>query len=278
MTCSGDAVPVDHPDETFTLVVDEIHTYRGTQGSEVALIVRKLLERLGLNGNSRQLRCIATSASLDPRAGASFLSAFFSAPEETFNVIPGQPVRIGNEDGDIAPAGPIDPTIFIGLPTDAPAREEALSRLATEHRFAEAVATACLTSNGMDATPISEIRSRLFTVTASDQALDAVLEAIALQPTSQSRVRFRTHLFIRMIRGMWACSNPACSAVAPRWDHSDRRIGKLYSRPTPICDCGSRVLGMLYCDICGEASLGGCRAGRALTGGTGLVGRSQGAS
>ena len=32
----------------FTLVVDELHSYRGTQGTEVSLVVRNLLRRLGI--------------------------------------------------------------------------------------------------------------------------------------------------------------------------------------------------------------------------------------
>lgn len=50
-------------DNVFTLVVDELHLYRGTQGSEVAMILRALFRRLGLSADSPQLRIIATSAS-----------------------------------------------------------------------------------------------------------------------------------------------------------------------------------------------------------------------
>ena len=58
------------PERCFTLVVDELHAYRGTQGSEVAFIVRSLLRRLGLAPDSRQLHIVATSASLDGTYGA----------------------------------------------------------------------------------------------------------------------------------------------------------------------------------------------------------------
>jgi ATP-dependent helicase YprA (DUF1998 family) len=44
------------------LVLDEVHTYAGAQASEVALLLRKLRRRLGLEPH--QVRCIATSASL----------------------------------------------------------------------------------------------------------------------------------------------------------------------------------------------------------------------
>lgn len=44
------------------LVLDEVHTYSGAQASEVALLLRKLRRRLGIE--PQQARCIGTSASL----------------------------------------------------------------------------------------------------------------------------------------------------------------------------------------------------------------------
>ena len=66
------------PRNVFTLVVDELHLYRGTQGSEVAMVVRNLLGRLGLEPASPQLRIIATSASLAAdSSGLEYLEQFF---------------------------------------------------------------------------------------------------------------------------------------------------------------------------------------------------------
>lgn len=42
------------------LVLDELHTYRGRQGADVALLVRRLRERCG----NQQLQCIGTSATM----------------------------------------------------------------------------------------------------------------------------------------------------------------------------------------------------------------------
>ena len=56
-------------ENTFSLVVDELHGYRGSQGTEVALVVRNLLDRLGLEPDSPKLRCLGTSASLDGHEG-----------------------------------------------------------------------------------------------------------------------------------------------------------------------------------------------------------------
>jgi ATP-dependent helicase YprA (DUF1998 family) len=55
----------DRERNLFHLVVDELHTYRGTPGTEVGYLIRTLLDRIGLTPDSPQLRIIATSASID---------------------------------------------------------------------------------------------------------------------------------------------------------------------------------------------------------------------
>ena len=75
-SCASSSSPCSTPPPTgcahrtanvLTLVVDELHLYRGTQGSEVAMVIRNLLMRLGLEPDSPQLRVIGTSASLADR-------------------------------------------------------------------------------------------------------------------------------------------------------------------------------------------------------------------
>jgi len=52
------------PAARITLVLDEAHTYTGAKGTEVAYLVRRLKERLGLPSGSPQFRAIATTASV----------------------------------------------------------------------------------------------------------------------------------------------------------------------------------------------------------------------
>ena len=79
------------PAHALTLVVDELHGYSGTQGTEVALVLRKLRARLGLQYDSPQLRCIGASASLDASDDelADFGEKFFGIPSDTFVVLRG---------------------------------------------------------------------------------------------------------------------------------------------------------------------------------------------
>ena len=84
-----------------------------------------------------------------------------------------------------------------------------------------------------------------------------MLETIAATESAPGSVPLRAHLFVRMVRGMWACANPACTGV-PDADRHDRTVGRLLAVPASTCpDCGSRVLELLYCYECGDVSLGG---------------------
>ena len=56
----------DKENHIFHLIVDELHLYRGTSGAEIAYLIRLFLYRLGLSPDSKQLRILASSASLDP--------------------------------------------------------------------------------------------------------------------------------------------------------------------------------------------------------------------
>ena len=70
----------------FHLIVDELHSYRGTSGTEVAYILRLLLDRIGLSPNSDQLIILATSASVtDSDESRKFLKEFFG--RDKFEII-----------------------------------------------------------------------------------------------------------------------------------------------------------------------------------------------
>ena len=78
----------------FSLVIDELHSYRGTAGTEVSYILKTFLARIGLSPDHPQLRIITTSASLDSGTNTGegdpkFLSDFFgtSPKESRFRVI-----------------------------------------------------------------------------------------------------------------------------------------------------------------------------------------------
>ncbi|MFC5821826.1 DEAD/DEAH box helicase [Nonomuraea harbinensis] len=68
--------------------------------------------------------------------------------------------------------------------------------------------------------------------------------------------KIRAHLFFRNVAGMWACSDPSCPDIPGR-GYEGRSVGRLYAQPRTFCDCGARVLEMLFCRSCGDVFLGG---------------------
>lgn len=69
-----------YPEEKFFLILDEAHLYRGANGTEVAYLVRRLLDRLGLQPS--RVVFIATSASFSNAEAAKVFVAGLSGIEK----------------------------------------------------------------------------------------------------------------------------------------------------------------------------------------------------
>lgn len=77
-----------HPMERLVLVLDEAHLYRGAQGTEVAMLIRRLRNRLSLP--AEQLQVICTSASFtNPSAAKLFAADLAGKPSEGFEILSG---------------------------------------------------------------------------------------------------------------------------------------------------------------------------------------------
>ena len=271
----------------FHLVIDELHTYRGTPGTEVAYLLRVLLDRLGLNPDHPQLRIIASSASLsDDAAGLDYLEGFFGRNRSSFRVIPGdqQPidsVRAAGVSQHAAALTALGTALRSGSlqPSDVDAFEASVNappapsgtsdstRLgaALVHSGAvDALREICMDPTGDRVVPrqAAHISQVLFTaLTPTDGA--AVVEALTLALGAATTKReepllpLRSHIMFRNVQGLWVCSDAACSVAQARATQCP--VGSLHYIPSPSCGCGSRVLELLYCEPCGEVFLGGYR-------------------
>jgi hypothetical protein len=81
------------------IVLDEAHQYRGARGIEMALLLRRVKQRLREGGRRDAFRCIATSASLvggdkDAAAVAQFAQDLFDEPFEPRDLILGETVAM----------------------------------------------------------------------------------------------------------------------------------------------------------------------------------------
>lgn len=97
---------IEHCHGLEFLVLDELHTYRGRQGADVAMLVRRLRERL----QARSLVCIGTSATMSSagtqhekqQVVAEVASRLFGTEIKSANVIQETLERVTDQKSDIA--------------------------------------------------------------------------------------------------------------------------------------------------------------------------------
>ena len=276
------------PKHVFHLVVDELHSYRGTPGTEVGYILRVLFRRLGLHPDHPQLRILASSASLgdDEARAHDYLHQFFGCSRRFALVrggAPALPIGAQSRMRSLAvPLATLGQAVADGSGQAAVEKfaeaagasladaglspEKQLGAVLFEGGAVDAVRAACNGGTEEDPTilprTLSALGEALFPDDPQDVASAGAAGLIsALAPAERldgaPLLPVRIHIFFRNVQGIWACSNPACTEAS--WTNGEIQVGRLFDRPTITCGCGSRVLEMLYCEPCGDIFLGGYR-------------------
>lgn len=268
----------DHPEETFLLVVDEAHLYRGAAGAEVALLLRRLRSRLGIRPESLQV--ITTSASFTtPDSARSFAAQLTGKDPDDFRTVTSQwALRNGASSGSAS-----DAALFAGVPLDEfyagdkdHERAAAVAGLLDERGVSDrdrgigVLLYEALESYGpmnllvnetmQRAQPVSELGKVLFPGVEQSLADKAVTTLVALgsaarrTPDEAGLLPCRVHAFFRGLPGLWACLDRECEAVdRSKLPPGLGPIGKLFAQPHATCDCGARVFEFYTCRHCGSA-------------------------
>ena len=114
------------------------------------------------------------------------------------------------------------------------------------------------TKTELGAQEIGRLASRLFPDSSPQQAqvaTDILVEAASMarnKPGDTPLLAARVHRFFRGIPGIWACSDPECSAL-PDEQRGQGITGKLFVQPRRECECGRRAFELLACRNCGTA-------------------------
>lgn len=239
----------EHDENVFTIVLDEMHSYRGTAGTEVAFLIRNLKKRLGLDQKPHKLRVIAASASLDPERDSQYLSDFFALPQDSFEFLGGSVSRLNVDAIDVSETVE---SLCMGTAVPGPDLAAALENAFYENSEEPENAAP-------EVRTLSELSSKLFPNVAREAGSAATMRLLQMARETDGDIRWpklRAHLFFRNVAGMWACSDPKCSEL-PTARSQAANIGRLHAVPTPRCGCGARVLELLYCQGCGDVMLGG---------------------
>ena len=275
-------------DRAITLVLDEAHTYTGAKGTEVAHLVRRLKDRLGLEPGSNRFRAIATSASIPSVAGAHgdlvrFMSDLFGEPQDSFTLIS---AGVVDEKPAARAAGSAAPDAFAQFhdefahddpwpsihklaqsmgreqPEDGQDPQVALHGLLADDEDLRWVRA----RTARNATRLSDLAQECWPgaeaemgerATAGLLAAGSYARSVPL-PDTPPILSMRMHAFLRGLPGLWACLNPQCPEV-PEEFRGERPVGRIYTDPRPWCSkrCGCRVLEMFSCRKCGLLFAGG---------------------
>jgi DEAD/DEAH box helicase domain-containing protein len=260
----------DRENHVFQLVVDELHLYRGSSGTEVAYLLRLLIDRLGLTPQSKQLQILASSASLvGDEKSYDYLGGMFGlTPEEAkekFHIEAGESMYPAHEQknnltesiasacmkqGDsTAQLDPVDDRLVMELVTANNMQALTYSFLDNKN---ERFISQSLDELKQTLFPKLELKDQKVAVRGLFNALGraTVLQNEGVAFTEMVLPRLRFHWMARNIDGLWATASIADG------EDVQRRVGKLLPEPRVVFE-GKRVLEVLYCECCGTQLLAG---------------------
>lgn len=261
-----------NPQESFTVVLDEAHLYRGAAGAEVGLLLRRLRARLGLPIERFQVICATASFSDTSKAG-EFGAQLSGAPADSFEPITGDLDLRSHASTGTAPDAEVLSSVDLEkfYSSDDAMRQTSIAAFLSHRHVSPTgnlerdlfVALEDFAPLGLlvnttmkTARPIGELGTALFPATP-DLADRAVTVLLALgsvaRPSSDAAglLPCRIHNFYRGLPGLWVCMDAECTEVSP----SDRsgQCGRMYGQPREQCGCGARVLQFYTCRNCGAA-------------------------
>lgn len=221
------------------IVLDEAHTYVGSQAAEIALLLRRVLHHFA--ADPADVRFVATSATIGDAQTKDDLRRFLTdvsgAPADRVHVVtderfvPTLPPFDGTDDLTRVDGFP-DNTAFWSLCRDP------VARTVRSRAAANPVALGTLRhETGLDFTELTDLLER----------------ASNARYKNESFLPMRIHLFHRTQHGLWACVNASCNGrdtppLGAEWDY-----GAIFNRRIIHCKfCSYLVFEIVACRECGQ--------------------------
>lgn len=269
-------------DNKLLFVIDEAHMYRGSAGGEVALLIRRVLHKLGIGRDRVQF--ILTSASVPSDDTPIYKFACdLSAQNEKYNnfkIIRGEEEPIELTASEIKAQDLYDFDID-SLQGDWNTKKKAIADFASRLKFdtdcdfddeksVEVWLYKCLfNTNPMrrimqatrgNAMSFNQLALKAFPDEEAEIAQKATSAFLAIAPLAKNannQVLYpaRLHMMFRGLQGIYACSNPMCRQ---KNHNGSLGLGRIYlNRPGTRCECGGMIYELLNERSCGALFLRG---------------------
>lgn len=243
------------------IVLDEAHSYVGSQAAELALQLRRVLEAFGVE--AKDVRFVATSATIaDSNAEQqlkTYLSQLAGIEESQIEVIGGQravpqlKLETNHNKLSLKELSEIESDLEVSAK-----RFEALE----SNQAARAIREIIVQQGTESYKPLTslEIKEKLnadYAISVDQVEIIAWIDLLTntkAQEKEEAFLKVRAHFLQRITHGLWSCINPHCNqkegTVLKKWSY-----GNVYATCEQKCKCGSPVLELTFCKDCNSPHL-----------------------
>lgn len=269
-------------DNKLLFIIDEAHMYRGSAGGEVALLIRRVLHKLGIGRDRVQFILTSASVPSDDTPIYKFACELSAQNEKAnnFKIIRGKEEPIELTASEIKAQDLFDFDID-ALQGDWDTKKEAIADFARRLKFdtdcdfddeksVEVWLYKCLfNTNPMrrimqatrgNAMSFNQLALKTFPSEEAEIAQKATSAFLAIAPLAKNannQVLYpaRLHMMFRGLQGIYACSNPMCKH---KNHDGSLGLGRVYlNKPGTRCDCGGMIYELLNERSCGALFLRG---------------------
>ncbi|MGL0929734.1 DEAD/DEAH box helicase [Vibrio vulnificus] len=251
------------------IVLDEAHTYVGSQAAELALQLRRVLQAFDVE--AKDVRFVATSATIADEDAEKQLKKYLA---HLAGVEPNQIEVVGGKRSvpdlpecpsnnysieellSIEPDGEPTTGKTKQMPDVSKRRFEALcgntTALALRNTLVEAKKP--LDLNDINSQLSIRLNRPLFTQQQLLEWLD-IASGTKATGSGEAFLKLRAHFFQRMTQGLWACIDASCGCKKNTPLEDNWPFGFVYATQRQQCDCGAPVLELTFCQDCNEPHL-----------------------
>lgn len=235
------------------IVLDEAHSYIGSQAAEIALLLRRVVHAFGKK--PEDIRFVATSATIASDKAAEELRCYLA----DLAGVPKEQVLVVSGSRDFLPISVADGRQSLADITSIKDETERFAALCQS-----VIATTlrnCLTANTQPYT-LNQLIQATQAYLLSDSLYEQQREVLdwldvmtQTKPSENAEpfLKLRLHLFQSMLHGLWACADRHCSKKEGYL--KDWLFGQVYLNRRTKCDCGAPVYELVLCQDCGTSHL-----------------------
>jgi DEAD/DEAH box helicase domain-containing protein len=240
------------------IVLDEAHTYIGSQAAELALLIRRVLNGFGVEAEN--VRFIATSATIgnDPEsenALKKYLADIAGIDENTIEVVGGNrtiPSLDRQAQNSLSLGELLQLDVHQSL--DVFYQNDTLNKI--RNYFIG------LDGQQAKARKLTHITELLFPGHSADiEKQKETLQWIDLASNEHLKkddihfLPLRGHFFHKVLNGLWACADRNCACKQNTPLSTNWNYGKVYTQQRLNCECGAPVFELEFCNECNEPHL-----------------------